>query len=112
MQIASTNPLEPVNAEIKRRTDVVGTFPSDPAIVRFVGALLLEQNDKWQLQRRYMQLEGLKIVSGNPLDRTSCCRQQVSPQLRQSLSYTTSWDTIRRVFTGSQARFIGGTSRA
>ncbi len=64
-QIASTKPLEPINAEIKRRTDVVGIFPNDGAIVRLVGALLLEQNDEWQLQRRYMQLEGLSAVSDN-----------------------------------------------
>jgi len=70
-QIASTNPLERVNAEIKRRTDVVGIFPNDAAIVRLIGALLLEQNDEWQLQRRYMQLEGLKIVSDNELHRIS-----------------------------------------
>jgi putative transposase len=70
-QIASTNPLERLNAEIKRRTDVVGIFPNDAAIVRLVGVLLLEQNDEWQLQRRYMQLEGLKTVSDNPLHRIS-----------------------------------------
>lgn len=64
-QIASTNPLERLNAAIKRRTDVVGIFPNDAAIVRLVGALLLEQNDEWQLQRRYMQLEGLSAVSDN-----------------------------------------------
>ncbi len=70
-QIASTNPLERVNAEIKRRTNVVGIFPNDAAIVRLVGALMLEQNDEWQLQRRYMQLEGLKTVSDNQLHRIS-----------------------------------------
>jgi len=70
-QIASTNPLERVNAEIKRRTDVVGIFPNDAAIVRLIGALLLEQNDEWQLQRRYMQLEGLQVVSDNGLHRIS-----------------------------------------
>ncbi len=70
-QLASTNPLERLNAEIKRRTDVVGIFPNDPAIVRLVGALLLEQNDEWQLQRRYMQLEGLQTVSDNKIHRLS-----------------------------------------
>ncbi len=70
-QIASTNPLERLNAEIKRRTDVVGIFPNDAAIVRLVGALLLEQNDEWQLQRRYLSLEGLGTVSDNQTQRLS-----------------------------------------
>lgn len=70
-QIASTNPLERVNAEVKRRTEVIGIFPNDAAIVRLVGALLLEQNDEWQLQRRYMQLEGLGTVSDNQAPRLS-----------------------------------------
>ena len=70
-QIASTNPLERLNAEIKRRTDVVGIFPNDAAIVRLVGALLLEQNDEWQLQRRYLSLEGLGAVSDNQTQRLS-----------------------------------------
>jgi putative transposase len=70
-QIASTNPLERLNAEIKRRTDVVGIFPNDAAIVRLVGALLLEQNDEWQLQRRYLSLEGLGAVSDNHTQRLS-----------------------------------------
>jgi len=70
-QIASTNPLERLNAEIKRRTNVVGIFPNDPAIIRLVGALLLEQNDEWQLQRRYLQLEGLQAISDNQPARLS-----------------------------------------
>ncbi len=70
-QIASTNPLERLNAEIKRRTDVVGIFPSDSSITRLVGALLLEQNDEWQLNRRYMQLEGMEAVSDNQRPRLS-----------------------------------------
>ena len=70
-QLASTNPLERLNAEIKRRTDVVGFFPNEAAIVRLVGALLLEQNDEWQLQRRYTQLEGMSTVSDNQTARLS-----------------------------------------
>ncbi len=70
-QIASTNSLERLNAEIKRRTNVVGIFPNDASIIRLGGALLLEQNDEWQLQRRYMQLEGLNTVSDNQVSRLS-----------------------------------------
>lgn len=62
-QIYSTNPLERLNAEVKRRTNVVGIFPNDNAIIRLVGALLLEQNDEWSLNRRYMQLEGFALLS-------------------------------------------------
>jgi putative transposase len=64
-QIHSTNPLERLNADIKRRTDVVGIFPNAAAITRLAGALLLEQNDEWQLQRRYMALEPLRALSDN-----------------------------------------------
>jgi putative transposase len=71
VQIHSTNPLERLNAEIKRRTDVVGIFPNEPAITRLVGALLLEQNDEWQLQRRYLQLEGLQSLADNQPARLS-----------------------------------------
>lgn len=70
-QIHSTNPLERLNAEVKRRTDVVGIFPNEAAIVRLVGALLLEQNDEWQLQRRYLQLEGLQTLGDNQPARLS-----------------------------------------
>lgn len=71
VQIHSTNPLERLNAEIKRRTDVVGIFPNDAAITRLVGALLLEQNDEWQLQRRYLPLEGLQSLADNQPARLS-----------------------------------------
>ena len=58
-QISSTNPLERLNKEIKRRSDVVGIFPNDAAILRLVGALMLETNDEWAVARRYMSLETL-----------------------------------------------------
>ena len=75
-QIASTNPLERVNKEVKRRSDVIGIFPNDDAIVvrrayaaplarrshLTVGALMIETNDEWAVARRYMSLETLARI--------------------------------------------------
>ena len=68
VKLHSTNPLERVNGEIKRRTEVVGIFPNEAAIKRLVGAILLEQNDEWAVQRaRYITLESIAPIGDDPL---------------------------------------------
>ena len=68
VKLHSTNPLERLNGEIKRRTEVVGIFPNEAAITRLVGAILLEQNDEWAVQRsRYLTLESIAPIGDDPL---------------------------------------------
>ena len=69
-KLHSTNPLERLNKEIKRRADVVGIFPNTDSIQRLIGAVLLEANDEWQLQHRYMQIEGMAGFTPSLLDDT------------------------------------------
>jgi putative transposase len=67
-KIHSTNPLERLNGEIKRRSEVVGIFPNEEAVTRLIGALLLEQNDEWAVQRaRYMTLETIAPMNDDPI---------------------------------------------
>jgi transposase-like protein len=58
-KLRSTTPLERLNKEVKRRADVVGIFPNEAAIIRLIGAVVLEHNDEWQLQQRCMQVEAM-----------------------------------------------------
>src|SRR3712207_3436635 len=69
-KLHSTNPLERLNREVQRRADVVGIFPNEPAVIRLIGAVLLEQNDEWQLQHRYMQVGAMAEMLTPPTDET------------------------------------------
>ena len=67
-KLHSTNPIERLNKEVKRRADVVGIFPNEASITRLIGAVLFEQNDEWQTQHRYMQLEAFSQIDAAQTD--------------------------------------------
>jgi transposase-like protein len=66
-----------IEKEVKRRADVVGIFPNEASIIRLIGAVLLEQNDEWLLQHRYMQVEGMTELAPPALDAAS---KQIPPK--------------------------------
>ena len=68
-KIWSTNPLERVNKEIKRRTDVVGVFPNPAALLRLAGCVLIEVHDEWQVsERRYLSEGSMALIDAQPTD--------------------------------------------
>ncbi|MDO9714195.1 transposase, partial [Paracraurococcus lichenis] len=70
-KLHSTNTLERLDKEVKRRADVVGIFPSEASIIRLIGAVLLEANDEWQMQHRYMGVEAMaEMLSPAPTNET------------------------------------------
>jgi len=86
-KLHSTNPIERLNGEIKRRTEVVGIFPNEAAITRLVRAILLEQNDEWAVQRaRYITLESIALSAMIPLSACPSRQTDRSGSTRRSSS--------------------------
>lgn len=67
-KLHSTNPIERLNKEVKRRADVVGIFPNEASIMRLIGAVLFEQNDEWQTASRYMMVEAFAQIDTEEID--------------------------------------------
>ena len=76
-KLRSTNPLERVNREIGRRTDVVGIFPNDRSLIRLAASVVIEQNDEWLVGRRYLSNHSLEAV----LNQRKKTKQKGDPEL-------------------------------
>ncbi len=97
-RLHSTNPLERLNKEVKRRADVVGVFPGEPSIIRLIGAVLLGINDDWVVQNRYTPIEGMAELAAMPagddvIAIPPMAASSMTAQARQRI-YTTTSDAI------------------
>jgi putative transposase len=99
-KLYSTDPIQRLKGKINRRTQVIGIFPNDDAIIPLLGVILIEQNDEWAVQRtRYMTLETIRQMSDDPLDRLPAIASRPPPPNRKgsasnAVSYTTASDTV------------------
>ncbi len=97
-KLHSTNPIERLNKEVKRRADVVGIFPNEASIMRLIGAVLFEQNDEWQTSSRYMMVEAFAQIDTEEIDPISASRPKAAwiDALQPAGKYTSSTDVIQR----------------